>query len=516
MINKNKKIISKRHIKSALLISLIACSTIGSVSCKKKPANPLIDDSIAIVYENKIPYLINKDLDKHSLEEYDSIEDRFSTYISICKDGKYGFIDKTGKLVIEPIYDKVFPMNEDKAVVIKNGVRLIINNKGETLYTFDESIISESTFNDDFLVVSKKDNEDNDIFGYLKYDNGEFIEPTIFFDYASKFKNGYGIVGKYEVIYDKDVDTGEIISKRKTENLKYNFFSTDSKLLFDDFKFDYADTFYDGYARVANYENYQIDLMRSYKADPWGKVDRYGLMYSYIDENGEYLKDKKGIPYKYPYAKNFHDNIAIMAKYIYNKKTKLDVKEFIIINTEGRMNYINAIYDATQFHIIKEQENPYKSHEYMTQVPGQFWMGDFTEYGDYYLFRNGNTHQGSSWKIEMAYYDYENKQNSFNEVKWSILNDDGTMPDWMIDYNDLYLNGTTNPTLASNSVKTTYEMDEIHSSMYYTESPITKIRMSRSNKYGLVGFKDSINTDDDDISFVAYFVLVPIYDKIIY
>ena len=35
--------------------------------------------------------------------------------ITVCKDGLYGYIDRTGKLVIEPQYTEALPMKENKA-----------------------------------------------------------------------------------------------------------------------------------------------------------------------------------------------------------------------------------------------------------------------------------------------------------------------------------------------------------------------------------------------------------------
>ena len=45
-------------------------------------------------------------------------------------------------------------MYEEKAVVILDGNYQIIDNSGNTLYTFTDNIISESYFSEDMLIVA--------------------------------------------------------------------------------------------------------------------------------------------------------------------------------------------------------------------------------------------------------------------------------------------------------------------------------------------------------------------------
>ena len=141
----------KNIMKKTIICSLSTLSVLSLSNCTKGPGTNYIDDAIAIVYQDEKPYLINANKDTYALDYYDEVEDIFNDYIAIKKDGKYGFIDRTGKLTVQPSYDKVYPMYEEKAVVIKEGVYQIINNTGKTIYTFEDGLTSESYFSNNLF-----------------------------------------------------------------------------------------------------------------------------------------------------------------------------------------------------------------------------------------------------------------------------------------------------------------------------------------------------------------------------
>ena len=134
----------KNIVKKSFICSLSAFTILSLSNCSKGPSKDYIDNAIAIVYQDEKPYLINAAKETYSLDYYDEIIEIFNDYIAVKKDGKYGFINRTGKLIIEAVYDKVYPMYEEKAVVIKDGQYQIINNNGKTIYTFTDNVISES------------------------------------------------------------------------------------------------------------------------------------------------------------------------------------------------------------------------------------------------------------------------------------------------------------------------------------------------------------------------------------
>lgn len=49
----------------------------------------------------------------------------------ICKDGKWGYIDINGRIVIKPIYERAFAFSEGEAVVVSNGQMIKIDKMGK-------------------------------------------------------------------------------------------------------------------------------------------------------------------------------------------------------------------------------------------------------------------------------------------------------------------------------------------------------------------------------------------------
>ena len=86
-------------------------------------------------------------------DEYCSFEEDSAP---IIKNGKYGFIDRKGKMKIEPQYDLQIAFVEGLASVDKNGKSGYINTAGEVVIPF----IYDITYPfDDGLAVVVKDNK---------------------------------------------------------------------------------------------------------------------------------------------------------------------------------------------------------------------------------------------------------------------------------------------------------------------------------------------------------------------
>ena len=279
--------VNVKFLKKSLICTLSITSLISLNSCNKGPSKDYIDNAIAIVYQDEKPYLINANKETYALDYYEEIEQSFNDYIAVKYEGKYGFIDKTGKQTVPTIYDKVYPMSEEKAVVIKDGSYLIIDCNGNTLYTFTDSVISESYFKEDHLIVNK-----GDLYGYLCYNKADksFTLSEIIYDQVKPFHEGFAVVGKKEseIIYKEDEQgnlTEEIEEIRVYENIKYNYVNTDFELLFEDFTFDYADSFYNNYAVVGYY-----DTITSPYYDDNKTISTDGLMYKYITKVGTSYK----------------------------------------------------------------------------------------------------------------------------------------------------------------------------------------------------------------------------------
>ena len=105
-------------------------------------------------------------------------------------DGKYGYIDKTGKVAIPFEYDKGLPFSEGLAAVSKNGKVGFIDTSGEVVIPFDYDYQDHAyRFNEGLAVVSKDGK-----WGFIDK-SGEVVIPFAF-DLAHNFNDGLAMVAK--------------------------------------------------------------------------------------------------------------------------------------------------------------------------------------------------------------------------------------------------------------------------------------------------------------------------------
>lgn len=64
---------------------------------------------------------------------YDSARDFEEGLAAVQQNDKWGFIDRTGKIVIAPQYDDAFGFSEGLANVQQNGEFFSINKQGERM-----------------------------------------------------------------------------------------------------------------------------------------------------------------------------------------------------------------------------------------------------------------------------------------------------------------------------------------------------------------------------------------------
>lgn len=549
------KYFNRNIIKKGLIIGTSIVLLLGVASCKKDNVQEYLDSSFAIVYKNKVPYLINQEKKTYSLAEYDDIIELFNDYICVKKNGKFGFINLTGKLVVDCIYDMAYPMYEEKAVVVKDNVRYIIDNTGNIIYTFAQDITSESYFSCNHLLVQRDGK-----YKYLEYneENKSFTLETKEFDYGTSFNEDYAVVAIHDekIIYKQDEDghdTTEVLEVKELENLKYNFYSTDGNLLFDEYEFDYADNFHEGFARVGKLGEVSVAVVKTSTKNAAAQTKKIeGINYNYINKNKEYLHlntDYYKLTYSYnsstvniahtnelvsfPYACNFNDGYAVVAQLSCLSGNDTLIKNYCIIDKDGKMDYIYAIKVDTSFYYGYNNAN-----EFYAKAAGGAWYNTVFKFNDTIVFKTGNTLESSYFKIKFAQLNYEEDRpnvshpfNMFYNATYEICErhkEEGSaayvydyIPDWIIDYNDEYLDGVSSPFLAISAAESPYEMSDIKKSKYITsEYPLVfSTRINRSNCYGLLSFKYSSHTDtlgNELTDAVVYYILDPIYDKIIF
>ena len=105
----------------------------------------------------------------------------------IEKDGKYGYIDKSGKELIPFIYDYIYSFCEGLAKVKKDGTYGYIDKSGKTVIPFVYDMVESFR---EGLVVVRKDGK----YGYIDK-LGKTVIPIIY-DYADSFSNGLARIEK--------------------------------------------------------------------------------------------------------------------------------------------------------------------------------------------------------------------------------------------------------------------------------------------------------------------------------
>lgn len=551
MVTKQKL---KNVFKKSIICSLSVFTMLSLSNCSKGPSTDYIDNAIAIVYQDEKPYLINAEKQTYALDYYDEVIEIFNEYIAVKKDGKYGFINRSGKLTVEALYDKVYPMYEEKAVVIKDGQYQIIDNNGKTLYTFENEVISEGYFSENYLVITKSNK-----YGYLKYipESNTFECSEIIYDSAKPYKNGYAVVAKYgeEIIYKVDDEgniTEEIEEIKVSEFLKYNYLDQNFNLLFDEFTYDYADNFYNGYAIVGTYDDIYIPTVGE-KEDYHPEYNDYRfkkestIVYKYITVNNESLHFDHEYDFTYfnnrwqeitehrhitdeiylPYAQSFTTDLAFVAKYRYSS-IQSHLKEYMLVSTTGKLDYTFAVYEKTGYKFGYDTGHN-NAESYQSQSPGLFSVGNITKINDTYAFIAGQTLSSPSFKVYYLQYSFTDDDYIFQTVTWDVIkkvvNDEGVeseiVPEWGLKYKHDYLKNTTSNVSLKHAIENPYEMTELTISPYYSsDCLVNSIRLNKSNKYGLVKYEtgSSYNEKFEDYTNIltASFILDPIYDRIIY
>lgn len=197
--------------------------------------------------------------------------------------GKHGFIDKTGKLVIPAKYEVAFGFSDNLARVKFNNKWGFINKKGD--WVIPAKYDSAHEFHEDLAVA-----EINKKYGFINK-KGEWVVPAQY-SFAHDFSDGLARVGNGANAYYIDKTGKTIISE---------------SLL----KFMVNGEFSEGLAATC------VGSPDIYKSK---KPCKYG----YINKKGKLV-----IPAKYDFAYDFHENLALVR--INNKHGFINKKGELVI-----------------------------------------------------------------------------------------------------------------------------------------------------------------------------------------
>lgn len=319
--------------------------------------------------------------------ELQQINDFSEGLAAAKKDGKWGYIDKAGNVVIDFIYEKADNFSEGLASVKKDDKAGFINTKGETVVDF----IYRSTyaFSNGYGVI-----REGIYYGAVDKEGNVVIEPTKYYNVSSLSEDlfmvdgdkGYDIINKSgEIIVDGTAGMGKLSDglipvkqlyvngKTDMQNGKWGFLDKSGNIVID-YQYDYVGSFVNGLAGVvkdgkigyintkgeyvieAQYPYEDNTILRDYSC---GIVRVYdGEKSIYFDESGNQVftlenstigdfsedmtwvindeDDKRGyvntkgkivIDYKYTRASSFSDGLA---------KVYTDDESFEFINSKGK------------------------------------------------------------------------------------------------------------------------------------------------------------------------------------
>ena len=187
------------------------------------------------------------------------------------RNGKWGYVDKDGLVVIECKFDKAERFNEHGFAMIKNDIYwAIINNKGELVTDYYDQIYK---FSKNVVARVKK----GKFYGFIN-NKGKVVVPVIY-NYAIDFSDGFGKIRKkhknkyyYAFVnekgkqiskwYDKIYNFSDGLAK-VTKNKRFGFINTKGKVVIP-IKYSGADSFKNGKA-IVNFNGF------SYAIDTKGK-----------------------------------------------------------------------------------------------------------------------------------------------------------------------------------------------------------------------------------------------------
>lgn len=224
--------------------------------------------------------------------------------------GTWGYIDKQGKLIIKDQFNFVGLFHEGVAVVMKDGKYGYINKSGKM--TINPQFVQAYEFSEGLAAVKKKDGK----FNYIDKTGKIVIETQ--FDKVGTFKNGMAMVGNKIVVNHKADDTNISDTTKKnnpllTEVANYLGYTEEyikkiSDALEDTLYDEYKIGFINKKGELVIKLQYESSIILDYNFGEEGlaSVKKDGK-YGFVDKNGE-----MAIEPVWDYVSNFSEGLAIL------------------------------------------------------------------------------------------------------------------------------------------------------------------------------------------------------------
>jgi hypothetical protein len=326
---------------------------------------------------------------------------QMDTYLfpaNFAKDGKAGFIDSTGKIVIPYIYDEVKEFSDDLAAVRSGELWGFIDKSGKYIipakYTYTSSFsfgVAQVYYEEKYHFINKDGSifdvqcenyeefsegmiktKNNDLFGFANY-SGKTIVPAEY-EKAFSYNEGIGYALKDSEWYFFDKQ-GKLLFKTKYDPLgrysegfiqvkigdKFGFMDKTGKLVIPaifQFRNSTENLFSDGMAvfqEGSGYYDYKMGCI-----DKKGKVvikPTFSLIYPFSNGMAAFSEDKDGyidktgkviIPVQYVNAFEFAEGFAVAIRGLGEGKYQYE-----ILNTKGEIiktfEAYEGIRESTKF-----------------------------------------------------------------------------------------------------------------------------------------------------------------------
>ncbi len=334
-----------------------------------------------------------------SLSSYAKSESIYLYPFEIPKLHKYGYINNSGQIIIQPQYDWADKLNQGIMIYRKNNLYGFINSQGEVIepiftkirgmsenkvcarkgnrwsfFDFKGKQIINKTFSDAYLFSNGFARVfDNRKYGYINAQGSYLTKPN--FDYADNFSDNYAYAtyenrnntfinnqGKFVISVEKDhiYNFYENIAVFAGENNRYGYVNKQRKQVAKAI-FQYADRFENGLARIKIQNKWGfIDKNGNYAIKPiFDELRNFSENLAAFKLNGLWgFIDKKGkivINPKYFYVNDFSDNLATIN--VNNLWGFIDKKGQVIINPifENAQSFSNGLALVNKYSYINKK-----------------------------------------------------------------------------------------------------------------------------------------------------------------